>query len=263
MAMLYGPMTCVFASKFVASIEALITTGFYGWILALLIVWGLVEFTMMILGAIITYVKAIVGLTFLFGIAPIFMSFFLFEKTRTLTEGWMNMVIAYALQPVMLFAFLAVYATIVGDALTNMFTDSSGSSEDICYVPWYTMSGLFHIYWMRFANAASAAGGQWISAKGGSGNLGSGIGAVASSPVQVLNILYFLVLSNLGKSFTNTINEISDSMAGGQGPGIVPMQRIGSWFKKNITGGRGPIGSAAAVAGNAAKAMVGTRGSID
>ncbi len=237
MAMLYGPMTCIFAAKFMAGIEALTLTGFYGWLLALMLLWGLVEFTFMVLGAIATYVKAIVGLAFLFGLAPIFFAFYLFEKSRALTEGWLNMVVGFALQPVMLFAFLAFYASIVGTAVSNMFTDVSGNQENMCYVPFYTMPGQFSMYWWRFTNAKNAAGGQWlVSSAGGSG---SKLGNIMPSPAKVLSVLYFLVLCNLGKNFTRYINDLSMMIAGGRGGGAVTGEEVGSWLKTNLTGGRG------------------------
>jgi type IV secretion system protein VirB6 len=184
----------------------------------------MLEFSTMVLGAIVTYVKAIVGLAVLFGIAPIFVAFYLFEKTRGMTMSWLSMVFGFALQPVMLFAFLAFYATIVGGALTNMLSDASGNPNDICYVPWYSMPRLFDIYWWKFTNSAGAAGGMVIPGSGASGS-------DEQLPTQVLNVLYFVVLCNLGKNFCNYINELSTSISGGSGAGVVTGENVGSWFK--------------------------------
>jgi len=256
MAMLFGPMTCIFASRFVAGIMAMFATGPWGWVLGLMLLWGMLEFSQMLLGAIVTYIKAIIGLTFLFGLAPIFFAFYLFQKSRSLTEGWMNMVIGFALQPVMLFTFLAFYAGIIGSAVANMFTNSSGSGEDICYVPWYTMPGLFSVYWWRFTNGSGAAGGHWIN-----GASGSGYGNPLPPPAQVLSVLYFVVLCSLGKNFTQYIESLSNAIAGGRGGGVVSGREIGSWFKNNVTGGQGPMSLAAGATQRAGRGLGGLFGS--
>jgi hypothetical protein len=228
MAMLNGPMTCVFASQFVSTFNALVTSASFGWLIALAMLWGMLEFSKMVLGAIVTYVKAIVGLTILFGIAPLFFAFYLFEKTRSLTMAWLSMVFGFALQPVMLFAFLAVFATMVGTALTNMLSDASGNPIDICYVPWYEMPNMFEIYWQKFARSG-AAGGAWNFPSGGSG-------AEEQLPVQILNVLYFVVLCNLGKNFCYYINELSDTLTGGTGPGVTSGEDIGRMTGTNKPG---------------------------
>lgn len=236
MAMLFGPMTCVFAGRFMAGIAALTTTGFYGWVLGLLLLWGLVEFSFMIMGAIATYVKAIVGLTFLFGIAPLFFAFYLFEKTRALTEGWMGMVIAFALQPVMLFAFLAFYAGIIGVAVDKIFMDSGGNPTNICYVPFYSMPGMLDVYLWRFKNAANAAGGQWLPGGGTAGSSGMG---VLPSPARILDVFYFLSLCHIGKSFSRYIGELSTRLAGSSGGGVTSGEQVQSWLSSTLTGGQG------------------------
>jgi len=246
MAMLYGPMTCVFASRFISTILALVTSASFGWLLALACLWGLLEFSKMILGAIVTYVKAIVGLTILFGIAPLFFGFYLFEKTRSLTMAWVSMIFGFALQPVMLFAFLAIFATIIGGAISNMLSDGSGNLNDICYVPWYEMPNMFDVYWQRFSKSGTA-GGSWNFPSGGSG-------ADEQLPVQILNVLYFVVLCNLGKNFCYYINELSEEVTGGRGPNVRTGDDMINAFRKDKSKDMGKSGAGAAgIFGNKGK----------
>jgi len=62
---LAGPMTLIFSMRFVVAILALLSTGPFGWFFVLVILWSMLEFILMLIGAIITYIKSIVGLLFL------------------------------------------------------------------------------------------------------------------------------------------------------------------------------------------------------
>jgi type IV secretory pathway VirB6-like protein len=53
------------------------------------------------------YVYAIVGITFLLILAPIFVPLYLFKQTRHFTEKWIGFMASYVIQMVLLFAFLA------------------------------------------------------------------------------------------------------------------------------------------------------------
>lgn len=244
MAMLWGPMSCVFGARFMAGIQALMLTGFYGWILGGILIYAMVEFVFMILGAIATYVKAIVGLTFLFALTPVFFAFYLFEKSRSITMAWISKVIAFALHPIILFAFLAFYAGIIGTAVQNIFTDSTGAQEDICYVPFFEMPNMLEAYSFRFKSQyANAAGGEWLNVKTGS----SALGDPAPPPTQVLNVLYFLVLCALGKNFSVFIKEFADNLSGGTGAGVVQGEDIKKAIMQAV-GGNSDGGGAASTA---------------
>jgi type IV secretory pathway VirB6-like protein len=253
MAMLWGPMSCVFGATFLAGIQALLLTGFYGWLLAGLLLYAMVQFVFMILGAIVTYVKAIVGLTFLFALTPFFFAFYLFEKTRSLTKAWLNKVIAFALQPVMLFAFLAFYAGIVGATINTIFTDSAGNKENICYVPFFEMPNMFQMYAYKFSNQYHAAGGSWVSAATGS----SAMGDPLPSPAQILSILYFLVLCTLGKQFSGFITDFSDTLAGGRGAGAVTGDDVQHWLNRAGAANRGGGGSSGSIFGGSSNSSGG------
>lgn len=53
-----------------------------------------------------SYLMAVVGLTFLFMVAPIFISFFLFMTTRPIFTNWVQNLFSFALQPMLLFGAL-------------------------------------------------------------------------------------------------------------------------------------------------------------
>jgi type IV secretory pathway VirB6-like protein len=53
------------------------------------------------------YIYAIVGITFLLILAPLFVPFYLFKQTRPFCEKWIGFMVSFVLQMVLLFAFLA------------------------------------------------------------------------------------------------------------------------------------------------------------
>jgi len=240
---LIGPLTEVFDRKFVIAIVSLLSTGITGWMMALFLIWGLIQFVLMVIGAVTTYVKSLVGLTFLFGVAPIFFAFILFEKTRQVFIGWLNQVVAFALTPVLLFAFLGFYCQLIENTVYNMLY--AAGAPNFCYVTWFSLpGGLWDIqFWRPTINAAAHEThlGEWVDTKGNP----------LAPPFNMIDILYFLLLCHLGKSFGEFIEQIAKDLSGGSGPGVVRGTDVGGWFKNNLTGGRGVAGMGAMALGGA------------
>jgi len=234
---LTNPMSNMFSVKYSVAILALFFTGYTGWIFALFLIWGLVQFLMMLVGAIVTYIKAIVGLAFLFALAPIFFAFILFERTRQIFMGWINQVLGFVFQPVLLFAFLGFYATLIDNALTGMLFSST--SPDFCWAKWFSMPGnIFDVYWWRPQILPNnPAGGDWYG----------------PPPIKIIDIFYFIFLTHLAKNFSEFIEELSGSLAGGSGPGVVKGSSVGS-FISHKTGfqGKGLGGAAIGAVGGLA-----------
>lgn len=234
--LLAGPMTLMFSLRFVTVILALLSTGPFGWFFVLVILWSMLEFILMLIGAIITYIKSIVGLAFLFGIAPIFFAFILFEQSKRVFLGWANQVFGFFLLPVMLFAFLSFYIIMILNALeTILFPPGT----DLCHVVWLHF-GIIDIWWWRFINAANPTGGD------ANGTWQGG------PPIGIMDILYLLLLTHLGKNLSKFIEQLARDLSGGTGPGMVRSNDVGRWFSNHIPGvqGRGVAGLAAAGAGN-------------
>ncbi len=223
MGSLFGPIGMVFSAKFMVALLALFAMGMYGWMIAIFLLWGLIEFIFMLIAAVSTYVKSMVGLAFLFGIAPIFFLFLLFEKTRSVFQGWLNQVLAFSLTPVLLFAFLAFYVQLISATLMSIL-----NGIDFCYVVWFSFLGsLFDIYWWRPTVNGVAVSGDF---------------GFNPPPINIVDVLYFLLLCHLGKAFGKFIEQISRDLSGGSGPGITRDTDIKNWFKNNLTGGRGTAG---------------------
>lgn len=77
--------------------------------LALLIIFRV---TLTFLRAVFGYVYAIVGITFLLTLAPFFLSFYMFQATRSYFDKWLGYLVSFALQMVVIFAFLTFVVSI-------------------------------------------------------------------------------------------------------------------------------------------------------
>jgi hypothetical protein len=114
---LITPVEKVFTLQFICSALAVCVAGAAGFGLGLFLIFGLFTFFMAIVGAIATYVKAVIALTILFAISPIFIACLIFEQTRRLFDGWLSMCLNFALQPVFVFAFLGFFMVMLNGAL--------------------------------------------------------------------------------------------------------------------------------------------------
>lgn len=116
------PMARVISTQFFITVVGSLAIPTYGLIMAFLLLWAGFNLLMALVNALFTYVKSIVGLWFLFALAPIFFTLLLFSRTRNLFEGWINMVLSFTLQAILLFAFLAFFITITTSSLGELMT---------------------------------------------------------------------------------------------------------------------------------------------
>lgn len=253
---LYIPMNLIFSPFYLIAIMAMMFLKGAGPIFALAMVWAFVEFALLMFNALIIYVRSIVGLTFMFGIAPIFIAFLLFQRTRDLFYGWLNVVIGFALSPVMLFAFLAFYGMLLTGLLQNMFV-----GIDFCWTKLATISGsTADINWWRPATyvISGVGSGYWI-VHAGDWDL--------PPAINIVNILFFLFIAHLGRTFSSFVGKLANQVADGIGVSSQPGMGVSKLLKSAVMGGRGtgPAGMGAAFAPGqklAAK-KVSMAGSID
>ncbi len=87
---------------------ALFCTSLIGVLIAFLIIIAIVSYLICALRIIVTYLYSMITLCILFILAPIFISFMLFEKTSKLFRSWINNMISMVFQSVFAFAALAI-----------------------------------------------------------------------------------------------------------------------------------------------------------
>jgi hypothetical protein len=77
-----------------------------GLFLSLFMMTGFLAVTFAAIQVVWTFVTAIMALSFLLMVSPIFISFLLFKTTEKLFRGWLNSVISFTLQPILILAFV-------------------------------------------------------------------------------------------------------------------------------------------------------------
>ncbi len=94
-------------------IAAIILTGPVGFLMAFIIIWGVWMLFLTILTACIVYFISIIIIAVLLCIAPLFLSTVLFKRTRTVFDNWIRLLANNAIQPVMMFAVIAMFNDII------------------------------------------------------------------------------------------------------------------------------------------------------
>lgn len=75
-------------------------------------------------------VVALIALTFLFALSPIFLPLVLFQQTRPMFDKWIRQIISYSLQPMIVVAFLSIMLIILGE-LFGTFVDIRKKSAEL------------------------------------------------------------------------------------------------------------------------------------
>jgi type IV secretory pathway VirB6-like protein len=198
-----------FSSKMFVTMIAMFFTGPYGWLFGLLVLFGLGSFVGAMFQAVWIYLMSMVIRAFLFGLAPLFIPFLLFSKTRHLFDGWLNQLVNTMLQPVLLFTFFAFFSTLVQSAMNNILR------VPVCYLPGSGyMAGLpndevlprFKIWmnggWQEYARQWGPAGPTEFP------NLGYVF------PIDIMDVLIFLILAQLAWRFNGISVNIAKELSG-------------------------------------------------
>ena len=76
------------------------------------------------------YLMSLVATTFLFGLAPIFLSFILFERTKGMFNGWLSQLVNFTIQPLLMFTFISFFLVMMYQVLDTSLLDA-----EVCYGP--------------------------------------------------------------------------------------------------------------------------------
>ncbi len=166
-------------------------------------------FIVLMLRALQNYAIALVVRTLLLGMAPIFFTFLLFDRTKTLFTGWLNAIISFALRPILLFTFLAFFLVLIQTAARDMF------SAELCWTSGSAVQGADNK--PQFWHFKDPQTGEIIDSQmtwGGSVDcLLKGSGQCPEFPINILDMLSFLILVFLATRFVETIDSIANELS--------------------------------------------------
>lgn len=197
-----------FSAKMFVTIMAMLFTGPYGWLYFILVILGLGSFVAALFQAIWIYLMSMVVRAFLFGLAPLFFIFLLFQRTRHLFDGWLNQLVNSMLQPVLLFTFFSFFVVLVQAGMQNILNTPA------CYLPGRALlDGLPGdsvtpklSIWINGGWQAYGEPHDW--------NGPVDFPGAATFPIDIIDVLIFVLLTQLAWRFNSIAINIAKEIAG-------------------------------------------------
>lgn len=107
------PIKDMFSKVIWQKIGALSVNSAYGIIIALIMIFSIIMFTLALVKAILLYIFSIIGIGMLIIAMPIFIAFMLFQRTKDLFDLWWKNLVLFTVQPMMVFAALLLYYSVL------------------------------------------------------------------------------------------------------------------------------------------------------
>lgn len=182
----------------------------YGWFYLVILLMGILFYLPAVASAVWIYLIANIAKTLLLAVAPIFVTFILFQHTRPYFDSWLRNLILFSLQPILMFTFLAMYSIMIDVALNSAF--ASGENLLACLTPHRFI--LIDIWWWEFAVETDAGavmlGTTWTPV-GPRGTLTEyGIGAF---PMELGDLFVFVVLAWIAWKFQPIVELIAQELS--------------------------------------------------
>jgi type IV secretion system protein VirB6 len=116
-----GLMTKILFSKTTfAQMLALFSFGISGIFFFFMIFMGVIMILTAILRSFTVYIMAFVAIAFLLSLAPLFLTFMLFEQTYHLFEGWTKAIFRFMIEPIILFAGIIILTQLAEIYIDNI-----------------------------------------------------------------------------------------------------------------------------------------------
>jgi type IV secretory pathway VirB6-like protein len=97
----------IFQSYFILKVIGLILGPYF--LIGLILIASIIIFFIVMVKAVMIYIMTILGLSIMYAMAPIFLPFILFKKTRTIFDAWLKQIFSFILQPICLFLALGLF----------------------------------------------------------------------------------------------------------------------------------------------------------
>lgn len=188
-------------------------TAPYGLPMGFILGYGCFLVMTMFLRVVEVYGVSLIARAILLGVGPIFFIFLLFKKTKPLFIGWLNELISYSLQPILMFAVMSFFVPMLESSINS--TVPRGLVE-ACYVPKRDNSGnITSQQAWRFALFGYPYQGDW----GKNGLLLAAIPPLDTLlpdfPIHPMALLIFLIVAYTARQLVDISAELGREIAGG------------------------------------------------
>lgn len=195
----------------IAILASLGNTGPYGMLYGALLSWSMWILIKMLIRALETYALAFLVRALMFGVAPIFVVFLLFERTKQLFMGWVNMLVVLSLKPILYFTFISFFMVMITSSMTNIM----GGSE-VCWVEYkQNVGGTNKTAFWRF----KLKGNQYAQTDNYDyrGPLSCVIGGrtdcMKDFPINIVDLLTFIIIVYIASMFGSVVDSMAQEIS--------------------------------------------------
>ena len=203
------PTALLLSSHFMVTVVGVIWTGPYGFFMGVLLIWGAVCFLRALAEAFYSYLKSIVGLWFMFSVAPIFLVCMLFNKSQTVFRGWINVIVGTSLQITFLFTFLGFYILIISMSLQNFLQIQWCYAEKeglLSGIPLKINGWVPYMVQDSTGQLIPLGNGPW-------GFFGFMNNPNIQFPIDLIDVLFFLLCSYVAWQYSRYVPQFSQAFA--------------------------------------------------
>ncbi len=198
----------------IAVLGATLASGPYGLMMGGMLGLATVGLLKLLITGLKTYAVSFIVRAVLLGLAPVFIVFLLFEKTKQLFTSWLNVLIALSLQPILFFTFISFFLVMMVSASQSML-----GGRELCWTEYAGAAGTTNKFsgW-RFTDVGgkSPTTDEWtwegaLSCKF-KGKTVDGK-PCPPFPINILDLLSFLILVYVAQRFADVVDNIANDIA--------------------------------------------------
>ncbi|MDD9331509.1 MAG: type IV secretion system protein [Wolbachia sp.] len=182
---------------------SLMLSGPFGFIAFFMILYATFVFLTCVISATVKYIIALVLGAFLLSLAPLFIVFILFQRTKHLFYGWINTLSHISLQPIILFSSLSLLNQLMYSVLYNL-TNFSACYQCLISMEFFGLGYKFCL--MKSMLPLGYGPGTSVDVALNSGERTSGF--FAALPIDLIQAIIYLMIASIMKAFVS----ISESM---------------------------------------------------
>ncbi|MBL0318320.1 MAG: type IV secretion system protein [Alphaproteobacteria bacterium] len=189
----------------------LLFAGPIGWVYLALFLLGIYFYIWAIIKAVIAYLMAIIGLTLLFIVSPLFFCFMLFQETKSLFDGWYKQMVTYSLTAIFVMSSVVIFHYWIYAILTKIL------GFGVCWkcvipvkIPVISYTVCFFYYWLPegFTNDHDIS---FYLSNDAVDNLSN---MAASLPFIFFSLLMFIIVAYAMKKFVDFMVMVAHAVSG-------------------------------------------------
>jgi hypothetical protein len=210
-----GAIKTIFSPRMFVTAVAAFGTQPYGVAVGLALLYSIYEFVKALLNALLIFALSIIVKALLFGLAPIFFVFILFDRTKQLFMGWINQLINFSLQPILMFAFLAFFSIMIESSANRILRKEGNEPQThVCYVHSRQQGTTpFNMQAWEFVCPDGTRIQPYSGQRTARGAIECPNGPVF--PISIVDILVFMLIVHIAGSIMRVIPALASEMSQG------------------------------------------------